>query len=206
MRLSPERDMTFPHSYSVESISNLPGNGRLEIPLEDIPRPKSRAEHDGLWVLIRPASGKSWVGIFAFGYEEPPATSRIVTPDPDRVCIISPGAAYIVQADDPSTYQQIPVLPVLDVRSIPEHRLLVLADFTRMAAFGRNGILWTSPQVRWDELKILNVTAERIEGVGYDPTNLGGSAQSHFAVETKTGRSLFPSPVSTDGRSLWKNE
>jgi hypothetical protein len=157
-------------------------------------------------VLIRPASGKSWVGIFAFGYEEPPATSRIVTPDPDRVCIISPGAAYIVQADDPSTYQQIPVLPVLDVRSIPEHRLLVLADFTRMAAFGRNGILWTSPQVRWDELKILNVTAERIEGVGYDPTNLGGSAQSHFAVETKTGRSLFPSPVSTDGRSLWKNE
>jgi hypothetical protein len=196
-----EVDLAFPHSYEVEEIPELPGTGKFDVPVLYFPRPKNRPEHDGLWLKIRTASGKSWVGVFAFGYQSPPAFSRVVSfPNQDRACIISRGAAYVVNADEPETWEQLPLVPVLDARLIPEHQLLVLADFTRLAAYGRSGLAWQSPRVCWDELKILNVTHDTIEGIGYDPTNLG---PSRFAVDVKTGRSLLPSPVSTDGKPLW---
>jgi len=197
-----EIDRAFPHSYEVEEFPELPGTGKFDVPLHYFPRPtESRPEHDGVWLKIRAANGKSWIGVFGFGYAEPPAISGFVsTPNPHRACVISRGAAYVVKADEPDTWEQIPAMPVLDVRSIPQHQLLVFADFTRLAAYGGNGLVWRSPRVCWDELKILNLTRDSIEGVGYDPTSLG---ESRFAVDIRTGRSLFPSPVSTDGRPLW---
>jgi hypothetical protein len=198
-----EIDRMFPQSYEVEALPELPGTGTFDIPVVYFPRPtKTRPEHDGIWLKISASSGRSWVGVFGFGYTEPPAASRVIsTPDADRVCIISLGAAYIVKADEPDAWEQIPVMPVLEVRSIPEHQLLLFADFTRLAAYGSNGLAWRSPQVCWDELKILNVTSHSIEGVGYDPTNKLG--ESCFAVDIRTGHSLFPSPASTDGKPLW---
>jgi hypothetical protein len=196
-----EIDLAFPHSYEIEELTELPGTGNVGVPLLYFPRPKTRPEHDGLWLKIRVKGGSSWIGVFAFGYGSPPAFSRVVSlPDPDRACIVSRGAAYIVKADDANSWEQIPIVPVLDLRLIPEHEFLVFADFTRLAAYGRNGLAWRSPRVCWDELKILNVTIDTIEGVGYDPTNLG---ESRFAVDARTGRTLLPVPTSTDGKSLW---
>jgi hypothetical protein len=85
-----------------------------------------------------------------------------------------------VKSDQPEAWKQIPILPVLDVRSVPEHGLLVLAAFTRLAAYDRRGLVWKSPRLCRDELKIINVTHHTIEGVGYDPTNVG---ESRFAVD-----------------------
>ena len=124
----------------------------------------------------------------------------ISSPDPDRACIISSGAAYIVKVDEPDSWDQVPVMPVLDIRLIPDHQILVFADSTRLAAYGNSGLAWRSPRVCWDELKILNVTHDTIEGIGYDPLN---DSESRFAVDIRTGRSLFPSPVSRDGNPLW---
>ena len=107
---------------------------------------------------------------------------------------------YLVKSDQPEAWTQIAVSPVLDVRSMPEHELLVLADFTRLAAYGRSGLFWKSPRLCWDELKIIKVTHDTIDGVGYDPTNIG---ESRFAVDIRTGRSLLPSPTTRDGKSLW---
>jgi hypothetical protein len=198
-----ETDMAFSHSYAVEELGELPGTGSLVLPLLYFPTPKTRPEHDGLWLKITAATGKAWIGVFAFGYSSPPAFSRVVsTPDPTRVCVISRGAAYIVKADEPKIWEQIPVIPVLDLRSLPERQLLVFSDFTRLAAYGSSGLVWRSPRVCWDELKILTVTHSAIEGTGYDPTN-SSSSESRFAVDVRTGRSLLPSPISTDGELIW---
>jgi hypothetical protein len=194
-------DLALPHSYEIEELPELPGTGTFDVPLLYFPRPKGRPEHDGLWLKIRTATGRSWIGVFAFGYQSPPAFSRVVSSlDPNRVCVISRGGAYLVKTDEPESWEQVPIVPVLDIRLIPEHQLLVLADFTRLVAYSSGGLAWRSPQVCWDELKILSVTHNTIEGVGYDPTNLG---ESRFVVDIRTGRSLLPSPVSADGRPLW---
>src|SRR6476620_10620433 len=111
-----EIDLALPLSYKIEEFPELPVTGTFDVPLLYFPRPKTRPEHDGLWLKISAASGKSWVGVFAFGYQSPPAFSRVLSsPDPDQACIISSRAAYIVKTDDPETWEQVPIAPVLDI-------------------------------------------------------------------------------------------
>ena len=194
--------MTYPHSYEIEELREIPGTGSLDFPVFYFPRPRNRPEHDGLWLKIRAENSNSWVGVFAFGHGSPPAFSRLVSsPDPNKVCVVSRGAAYVVKADDPNSWEQIPTAPVLDIRAAPEHGFLIFADHTRLAAYGRDGLVWRSPRVCWDELKIVSVTPDRIDGVGSDPTNL--DAPRPFAVDVRTGRSLLSSPVSSDRKSIW---
>ena len=196
-----ELDLSFAHSYDVEEPPELPASGTLKLPLHYFPRPGARAEHDGLWLKTVPGRGSPWVGVFAFGYQSPPAISRVVSsPDPSRVCVISKGAAYVVKAEDPDSWDRLPVTPVLDVRAIPEHQLLIFSDFTRLAAYGRNGLAWRSDRVCWDSLKILHITRDTIEGSGYDPTK---AKDSRFVVDIKTGRPLILPPASADDRALW---
>jgi hypothetical protein len=196
-----EIHLEFPHSYEVEEAGEVPGSGKFSIPQLFFPPPKGRPEHDGLWLKIKGASGKTWIGVFAFGYSSPPAFSRVVgSPDQDRVCVIARGAAYLVNADEPEAWEQIRLIPVLNVRAIPGEKLLILSDFTRLAAYGSNGLVWQSPRVCWDGLKIATVTSDTIEGSGYDPRTTN---ELRFLVDLKTGRSLLPSPVSSDGKPLW---
>jgi hypothetical protein len=198
-----EIDLAFPHSYEVGEPGEFPGTGKFALQEIFFPPPEGRPEHDGLWLKVRVASGRAWIGVFAFGYSSPPAFSRVVSsPDPDRVCVISNGAAYVVKVDEPEVWEQIPIIPVLDVCPIPEDKLLVFSDFTRLAAYGSSGLTWRSPRVCWDGLKIVKVTRNAIEGTGYDPTN-SITHESRFAVDLKTGHSLLPSPVSIDGKPIW---
>jgi len=194
-------DLTHAHSYEVEEYRDIPGAGSLGVPVVYIPPPKGRPEHDGLWLKFTAATGKSWVGVFAFGYASPPAFSRVVSsPDPERAFVIANGAGFLVRADVPSQWEEIQIRPILDIRSVPEHNILIFSDFTRLMAYGDKGLIWRSPGVCWDELKIGNVTRDMIEGTGYDPTNL---SESRFVVDTRTGRSLLPAPTSAEGRPLW---
>lgn len=196
-----EIDLTYPRSYEVEEFRNFPSIGKLDVPLIYIPQPKNRPEHNGLWLRFTSAGAKSWVGVFAFGYPAPPAFSRVVSsPDQGHAFVVAEGAGYLVAADDPQKWEKIRVHPILDVRAVPERNLLIVSDFTRLAAYGNKGLLWTSPRVCWDQLKIAHVTGDTIEGTGYDPVN---RCRSDFVVDLQTGRSLLPPPVSTDGRPVW---
>jgi hypothetical protein len=190
-------DFTFPRSYDIEEVREFPGSGKFDVPVFYVPRPKNRPEHDGLWLKIRSQTDKAWIGVFAFGY----GIARVLSsPDPHCACVISTGAAYLVNSEQPEICEKLSITPVLDARSVAEHQLLLLADFTSLIAYGRSGIVWRSPRVCWDELKILKVTHDIVEGIGYDAINQG---ESRFAVDIRTGRSLLPSPTTIDGIPLW---
>jgi len=196
-----EIDLSFPHSYSVEEFRDLPGSGKPRIPVHYIPQPKTRPEHDGLWLKIASAEGNEWIGVFAEGYDSPPAITRVVTtPNPDSVCVISSGEAYAVNPRTPGSHERIGVMPVLDVRPILEQRLLIFSDFTSLAAYGPNGLVWYSPRVCWDNLKIHTITEATIEGTGFDPPS---GQDRPFAVDIRTGQSVLPPPTSNDGKSIW---
>lgn len=197
-----ELDLTYPHHYEIKEFPELPGSGWGKIPLHFFPRTTTRPEHDGLWLLVSPNAGAQWVGVFDFGYDAPPAVSKVFsTPNPDRLCVVSAGAAYVVEANEPEHWEKLEVFPVTGVHVIPECSLLVFATFHKMAAFGPEGFAWESPRLCWDDLRIERADSERIEGVGYDPTN--PSTEMPFSVETRTGRSLLEEPRSTDGRLVW---
>jgi hypothetical protein len=111
--------------------------------------------HVGLWLRLKAKSEKTWTGVFAFGCPSPPAFSRFTSsPDPETVCVVSNGSGYIVNVEKPEAWEQIPTIPVLDVRSLPEQRLFVFANFIRLAACGSNKWAWRSRRLCWDRLKI----------------------------------------------------
>jgi hypothetical protein len=196
-----EFDRTYPHSYEIEELRDIPGSGGLNVPLFYIPKPKGRLEHDGLWLKFHAARAKTWVGVFAYGYPSPPAFSRVFSsPDLDKAYVVANGRGFLVTPSAPEKCEVLAALPVLEVRSIPEHKMFVFADFTRLAAYGSSGLVWRSPRLCWDGLKITTVTRDTIEGTGYDPTAPG---RSRFLVDLRTGDSLLPPPVSVDGTPLW---
>jgi len=198
-----EIDLHLPHSYEIHEVGDFPGTGKFREPVIYFPRPQEGREGGGLWLKVKAASGKSWIGVFAYGYSSPPAFSRVVSsPDPDSMCVIANGAAYVVKSDEPEVWDKIPVIPVLDVRTLPERGLIVFSDFTQLAAYRNNKLAWRSPRVCWDDLKIVRITREAIEGVGYDPTN-SITHERPFSVDLESGRSLLSEPSSTDGRPIW---
>jgi len=185
-------DYTFPHSYDVQELGELPGSG-LDAPLFYIPEPKTRTEHDGLWLRIRSSNCPRWIGVFAFG-SSPSALSRVIsTPDPEVLCVVSRGAAYIVRPSEPKAWQHVRVHPIIDVRVLQNHQMLLLADFTKLTALGKAGVIWESSSLCGDNLKIVRVTSGAVEGIGYDPARSG---ETSFVVDIMTGRSLLPGPPS----------
>jgi hypothetical protein len=194
-----ESDLLFPHNYEIEEFGELPGTGTLKVPLIYFPPPKGRPEHNGEWLKVKAKSGKI-VGVFAFGCGS--RTGVISTPEPNTVCVLSKGGGYLVNAESPELWEEVRTWPVIDFRPLPEQELLVFSDFTGLAAYGSDGLVWRSPRVCWDDLRITKVTGETIEGTGYDPTN-SLKQEMQFAVDLKTGRSLLPSPVSIDRKPVW---
>jgi hypothetical protein len=79
-------------------------------------------------------------------------------------------------------------LPIRDVRIVTDARILLVADFTSLSAFGSDGQLWKQ-RVCWDDLKISDIQQGVVSGTGYDPTKSEHS-KSKFAVELVTGRIL----------------
>jgi len=179
-------DFAFPRSYEIQERYELPGSGRSEIPTFYIPAPRFRIEHDGLWVTVRPSNGQKWTGVFAYGYDEPPGISRIMSsPDPDSFIVISKGAAYLVGADNPNRWEQLPVFPVTDVVASEKHNILVFADFSKLVAYGPSGLRWKTSLLCPDSLKIVSVDCDSIGGTGYDPGSDTGTA--NFVVDLDTG-------------------
>ncbi len=179
----PDSDFTFPHTYQVEDRFELPGSGESEIPTIYIPAPHNRTEHAGVWVTVKSSSGRAWTGVFAFGIA---GISRIMSsPDPDSVIVISKGAAYLVRAENPHGAEQLPIVPVMDVRVIAEHQLVVFASFSDLSAYGPEGLRWESCRLCADDLKILSVDGDTIRASGYDPG--GSTGIINFCVDTRTG-------------------
>lgn len=196
-----EIQLDLPRSYDVAEVTEFPGDGKFSCPVFYIPRPKIRPEHDGLWLKVTPAAGGSWIGVFAFGVSK--RFSRVLsTFDPESFCVVSEGAGYIVRASKLDSWEQVTLTPITNVHALPEEGHLIFCNFTRLAAYGSNGLVWRSPRVCWDELRIGRVTETAIEGVGYDPTN-SVTHERPFAVDRKNGHSLLPSPVSADGKPIW---
>jgi hypothetical protein len=89
---------------------------------------------------VKAKSGKTWVGVFAFGFGS--RTGVISTPEPNTVCVLSKGGGYLVNAESPELWEEVRACPVIDFRLLPEHELLVFSDFTGLAAYGNNGLVW----------------------------------------------------------------
>jgi hypothetical protein len=176
-------DMTFSHLYDCEQLTE--GPGVPSSPHFYYPGGSSKGGRDGILVRIRPYNGQPWLATFAFGEIAPRGPTGIfTTPDPQLLCVVAKGAGYFVSTSEPSSWESVRVTPIIDVRPIRNHDIIVFADFTRLVGYGKGGMKWATKRLSWDNLKIVEVTDTLIKGEFWD---IRSDGIENFVVDLATG-------------------
>lgn len=182
-------DLTFPHEYEVSTDVDLPGDGKGIIYQPNASRTSGR---DGLLLRFSPRSARAWLGYFAFRHPSYQFTGVLATPNPQFACVVSSGVAYWVSAKDPHACSKLNFEPVLGARAVPQLDMILLWDFITLGLLGKDGQLWRSPRLCWDELQITKIQDGVVYGVGHNPL---GRSEGEFRFDLKSRtvvESLYP--------------
>jgi hypothetical protein len=174
-------DLAFAHRFACEILDEYKG---ASPPDHYFPRDEP-AGQDGLIVRVQPDSSKEWTGVFAFGRLGDRGISRVLSlPDPEKLCVVSKGAGYIVAATDPRACERLRTVPIVDVRTMPQAGVVIFANHTNLVAHGVHGVAWRTPRLALDGFKIVEVTHHTVVGEYWD---LRSEAMETFEVDARTG-------------------
>ena len=173
-------DSSFTSSYSVEIVQELNSENRYYYP-----GGSPYKGQDGLIVEVCPSECASWIGVFSFGRMALKGISGIYSmPDPDKLCVVSRGAGYIVSSCDPEVWEHVKAVPVMDARTVVSHNIIVFADYTELIAYNRDGIKWCTDRLSYDGFRIVDVSDSSIKGEYWDIRN---EKNEYFEVSLQTG-------------------
>ena len=192
----PIINLSFPHHWQAEILPARP----LILPSRHIvyPREAEEVERGALEVLIRPAeepveesspkrppSAKEFLATCALGFHDPVVPTGLwSTPNPEEICAISGGYAYLIDTTAPERFTMLPYRPVLEVRPLPAQGLLLFVGHHAILAWGRNGQAWQSARLSSEGLTITSIEGSVLHGLGW---NLITDKESPFTLDLKTG-------------------
>jgi hypothetical protein len=178
------RDESFAHNWQVEILEKPP----LIAPTKQYVYPQAveEVERGALQILLRAQPGTAPVMMtFALGFADPSLPHGIWScPNPEELCAIAGGYAYIVQAENPAQWLQIPYRPVASVHPIAEHDLLIFTSFHRLWALGPKGHAWETARLSWEGIRVTEIADRKLHGFGWD---IQTDAEVAFTVDLTTG-------------------
>ena len=181
-------DLTFPHSWTVEVLTTAP----MIAPVRHFTYPLQIAgEEDALargalQLMVRPAAGGLFLATCALGFVDPSMPSGVFAcPNPDEMCAVAGGYAYVIDTARPEQSTHISLKPVVEVKVLEDARLLVFVGFHSIAAWGEQGLAWVTDRLSWEGLRITEVDGSALHGMGWD---LMSNKEVAFTVDLATGR------------------
>jgi hypothetical protein len=187
-RLLVESD--FPAAYAVEQLDRIDRSGErrafgfpdaVEIdPQQDVAA--------GPILAVAPEASDPWIGVFYGGDSgvPPAATARLITwPDGRSFCVVYKGSAVVVRGDDPRETYEIDTYLVRGTFTVPKRRMVVFADHTNLTAYGGDGLLWRSPRLALDDIRVEGIDGDALIVYGFF-----GSHTDRFKVDLATGQTL----------------
>ncbi len=175
---------TFAHSWEAEILPARP----LILPSRHFVYPVDveEVERGALEVLARPGAGLPFLATFALGFASPVLPSGIwACPDPEMMCAVAGGYAYLVNTAAPEKWTQVEYRPVTEVRVLPEAGLILFASFHTLAAWGQEGKAWQTRRLSWEGIRLGDVRDGQLQGWGWE---LQTDAEIEFAVDLATGK------------------
>ena len=182
----PVVDLSFPHRWQAEILAARP----LILPPRHYvyPREVEEVERGALEVLVRPleTTEQPFLATCALGFRDPAAPTGLwSTPEPERLCAVSGGYAYIIDTAAPETFTMIPYRPVLEVRPAIEDGLLLFVGHRSIVAWGAMGQAWESGKLSDEGVTIHGIQRGLLRGVGWD---LMSDTERPFALDLQSGR------------------
>lgn len=178
-----ELDTSFPHRYDAKVTG-------WHDTLSDVRYFPARPE---LIVEVQPKRGQTWKGAFGHrGGGEGFITGLFTCPDPESLCVVCAGEGYLIEAKEPDVSMGVECAPIRFVLPFPSHNVLVFGNFTEFVAYGKAGedflapadVVWRSARLGWDDLEVLRVTEDRIEGQAWHAPE---DKMVGFSVDVRTG-------------------
>ena len=178
-------DFTFPHNHEIKVLESAPPVHPVE-KLHHYPVELEEGDRSGVYVRVVPSAGPPWFGFFAAGFDSPQVMSAVCScPDPDSVCIVSGGYAYVVKSSNPGQWFRIDQRPVIEMKPVRDQQLMLFSGFTSITALGSQGVAWTTERLSWEGIRIGQVRGDVLLGFGWD---LVTDKEVPFEVNLKTGK------------------
>jgi hypothetical protein len=188
----PLIELLFPHAWVAEILPARP----LILPQRAFvyPQAAEEVERGALEVLIRPDGERDskpvlpFLATCALGFRDPSAPSGLWSaPNPDEICAVSGGYAYLIDTTAPERFTMLPLRPVMQVQSAQEAGLLLFAGQHSILAWGREGLAWQSGKLSDEGVTITGVEGFILRGMGW---RMMTDKETPFALDLKTGNSV----------------
>lgn len=185
----PEVAFAFPHNWQAEILSARPPI----LPARHFvyPREVEEIERGALEVLVRvPATPGApppapFLATCALGFRDAAVPSGIwSTPNPDEICAVAGGYAYIIDASTPERFTMVPYRPVLHVRPVTEPALLLFVGHRNILAWGAHGEAWQSAKLSDEGVTITAIENAELRGLGW---NMFSDKETPFILDLKSG-------------------
>ena len=195
----PTVDLRFPHAWQAEILGSRP----LILPPRRFvyPAQAEEVERGALEVLVRPdapvdpqtdpkcpPSAQEFLATCALGFADPAVPSGLWScPNPNQLCAVSGGYAYLIDTAQPGRFTFLPFRPVLTVRAVPEAGLLLFAGHHALLAWGRAGLAWQMEKLSDEGLTITSIEGSTLRGLGWQMMT---DRETEFALDLTTGHQL----------------
>ena len=199
---APAVDLSFPHHWQAEILPARP----LILPARHFvyPRQAEEVERGALELLIRPAAeavdvsspkplpdapsspfAKEFLATCALGFLDPAVPTGIWSaPNPEEICAVSGGYAYLIDTSDPDRFTMLPCRPVMEVRPLPAQGLLLFVSHRSILAWNRDGQAWQAERLSSEGVVVASIDGSVLHGLGWD---LFTGKEFPFALDLRTG-------------------
>lgn len=187
----PSRTLTlaFHHSWAAEILVKHP----LIKPARcyTYPREAEEVERGALEVMVQPVGQvPQFLATFALGFADPTAPTGVWScPNPDELCAVAGGYAYIVNTLDPTSFTHIAFRPVFQPLPLPERNLLLFAGHQALLAWGPGGQAWQTRRLSSEGIRVTEMRGDKLHGFGWD---LLRDREVPFVVNLRTGETSQP--------------
>ena len=190
--IAPARQFTYPRPVPGEEDALARGALQLLVHPQINPDTNDGVPHSS--TASSSMSGKnaasSFLAACALGFADPSMPTGLYScPNPQELCAVAGGYAYIVDAAAPERCTHIALRPVVEVLPLPDHALLLFAGFHSILAWGREGRAWQTARLSWEGLRLIDIRAtadgtSQLHGLGW---NMHTDKEVEFVVDLSTG-------------------
>lgn len=196
--MNPTIDLSFPHRWQAEILSARP----LILPPRAFvyPRQAEEVERGALEILVRldPTTGaaglerspsaQEFLATCALGFRDPVVPTGLWSaPKPEELCAVSGGYAYVIDTTTPERFTMIPYRPVLEVRALAAHGLLLFVGHRSILAWGCAGQAWESERLSDEGVTISKIENGILRGTGWE---IRSDKEPPFALDLRSGQRI----------------
>jgi len=176
----------FHHNYEIKVLESYSLVHPAE-KLHQFPAQLEEGDRSGTYLRVIANDSSPWIGFFAQGFDSPQVAHGVFScPDPDWLCAVAGGYAYLVDSTNPQRWIRVEQRPVVAVRAVVELKLLLFVGFTSITILRESARLWTTERLSWEGITISEIQGTKLTGTAWDAI---ADKEVPFEIDLLTGKS-----------------